>query len=142
MLAKPLSKAIVVVALGCATATYALADVVMVVHPSNTATIDKTSVKRLYLGKSKDFSGGGSATPINQPAANSSRQSFDSDILGRSSSQVSAYWSKLIFTGKGTPPVEMADDNAVIAAVAADPSAIGYVDSGAVNDSVKAVSVK
>lgn len=140
MLAKPLTKGLAIIALGFSSITYA--EVVMVVHPSNTATVDKTSVKRLFLGKSSNFAGGANATPINQPATSPSRQSFDSDILGRSSSQVSAYWSKLIFTGKGSPPKEVADDGAVIAAVASDPTAIGYVDSSAVDASVKAVSIK
>jgi hypothetical protein len=63
------------------------------------------------------------------------------NIVGRSSTQVSAYWSKLVFTGKGVPPKEVADDAAVIAAVAADASAIGYIDSSSVTGDVKALTL-
>ena len=45
----------------------------------------------------------------------------------------------MVFTGKAQPPKEVSDDAAVIAKVSSDPEAIGYVDSGAVNDSVKVV---
>ena len=117
------------------------AEVVMVVHPSNGDALDSKVVKRIFLGKEKKFPSGTVVTPINQSADSSVRGSFDDGILGRSSAQVSAYWSKLVFTGKGVPPKEVANDAAVIAAVAADPSAIGYVDSASVTGDVKAVPV-
>ncbi|MBT0587353.1 phosphate ABC transporter substrate-binding protein [Alteromonas sp. SM 2104] len=132
---------------GCLAALLALtthiasADVVMVVHPSNADAIDDKVVKRIFLGKEKKFPGGASATPVNQSADSSVRSQFDESILERSSAQVSAYWSKLVFTGKGVPPTEVANDAAVIAAVAADPTAIGYVDSASVTGDVKAISL-
>ena len=45
----------------------------------------------------------------------------------------------MVFTGKTQQPKEVADDAEVIAKVSSDPQAIGYVDSGSVNDSVKVV---
>ncbi|WP_100642999.1 phosphate ABC transporter substrate-binding protein [Alteromonas facilis] len=118
-----------------------LAEVVMVVHPSNAEAIDAKVVKRIFLGKDKKYPGGAEATPINQVAESDVRGQFDDSIIGRSSAQVSAYWSKLVFTGKGVPPTEVKDDAEVIATVAADPSAIGYVDSASVTGDVKAISV-
>jgi ABC-type phosphate transport system substrate-binding protein len=44
-----------------------------------------------------------------------------------------------VFTGKATPPKELASSADVVKAVAADPSAIGYVEKGAVDASVKVV---
>ncbi|ABG38664.1 conserved hypothetical protein [Paraglaciecola sp. T6c] len=115
------------------------AEVVVIVHPSNSASIDAKTTQRIFLGKEKKFSSGEQATPINQAAGTASRNSFDNDTLGRNSAQVSAYWSKLVFTGKGIPPKEVANDGEVIAIVAANPNAIGYVDSGSVDASVKAI---
>ncbi len=123
-------------------ANVANADVVMVVHPSNSDAIDAKVVKRIFLGKEKKFPSGTNVTPINQVAESTVRSEFDKSVIGRSSAQVSAHWSKLVFTGKGVPPTEVADDAAVIAAVAADPSAIGYVDSASVTGDVKAVQVQ
>jgi ABC-type phosphate transport system substrate-binding protein len=121
--------------------TSLLAEVVVIVHPSNSASIDAKSAQRIFLGKEKKFSTGKEAIPINQAAGSASRNSFDNDTLGRNSAQVSAYWSKLVFTGKGIPPKEVADDAAVIAIVSSNVDAIGYVDSGSVDASVKAISL-
>lgn len=118
-----------------------LADVVVVVHPSNGAAITAKNVQRIFLGKEKKFPGGAAVSAINQVSGSAARTDFDTNVLGRSSTQVSAYWSKLVFTGKGIPPKEVADDAAVIAAVAADATAIGYVDSAAVTGDVKAITI-
>ncbi len=45
----------------------------------------------------------------------------------------------MVFTGKAQSPKEVADDAAVIGKVSENSKAIGYVDSGSVNDSVKVV---
>lgn len=117
------------------------ADLVVIVHPDNPATVDSKSIKRIFLGKEKRFSDGGKITPVNQVNGSPTRQEFDTNILGRSSSQVKAYWSKLIFTGKGTPPEELSNDAAVISKVAADVTAIGYVDDSTDTSTVKIISL-
>lgn len=117
------------------------AELVLIVHPSNDATLDLKSAQRIFLGKENKFSNGKEALPINQVPESSSRASFDSDTLGRSSTQVAAYWSKLVFTGKGIPPKEVGNDADVIAVVADNQNAIGYVDSSAVTAAVKAISL-
>ena len=121
--------------------TSAFAELVVIVHPSNNSELNAKKVQRIFLGKEKKFSNGSPVMPFNQ-TTNALRGAFDSDVLGRSSTQVSAYWSKLVFTGKGIPPKELADDAAVIAAVAANAGAIGYVDSSAVTGDVKTISIK
>ena len=113
----------------------------IIVHPSNSATLDEKTVQRIFLGKEKKFSDGSETIPVNQSADSTVRADFDENVLGRSSSQVSAYWSKLVFTGKGVPPKEVANDAEVIDLISKNPSAIGYVDSSSVTDAVKAVSL-
>ncbi|MCF2948754.1 phosphate ABC transporter substrate-binding protein [Paraglaciecola aquimarina] len=136
---KTFYKSVIATTLGCSIAFSSLAEVVLVVHPSNDAALDKKTVQRIFLGKSNKFSNGKEAIPINQVPSSATRGSFDSDTLGRSSSQVSAYWSKLVFTGKGIPPKEVDNDAAVIAVIADNQNAVGYVDSGAVTGAVKAI---
>ena len=121
-------------------ATAASAEVAVVVHPSNAASLDQAEISRLFTGRGSAFNNGSKATPLNLAEAAPARAEFDTKVLGKSSSQMKAYWSKLVFTGKATPPKEQADDAAVNAAVAADSSAIGYISSGNVDDSVKVVA--
>lgn len=117
------------------------AQLTLVVNPANTNNLTEKDVQRIFLGKEKKFPDGSETLPVNQVADNSLRKSFDEDVLGRNSSQVSAYWSKLVFTGKGIPPKEVSTDAEVIDLVSKNPSVIGYIDSSSVTDSVKVVNL-
>lgn len=117
------------------------AELVIVVNPANTNAIDAKQIKRIFLGKDKKFPDGSESIPVNQLQESTLRQEFDESVLGRSSSQVSAYWSKLVFTGKGIPPKEVTSDAQVIDLVSKNPSVIGYVNKSSVNDSVKTVAL-
>jgi ABC-type phosphate transport system substrate-binding protein len=119
----------------------AFAELVVIVHPANNATVDTKTIQRIFLGKEKKFSDGKQVNPINLEASNTLRTEFDTQVVGRSSSQVSAYWSKLVFTGKGIPPKEVANDAEVISLVAKNPSDIGYIDRASVTDAVKVIEL-
>ncbi len=75
----------------------------------------------------------------NQNEGSAAREAFNDKVLGKSSSQLKAYWSRLIFTGKGTPPKESGSDADVVSLVAKNPNLVGYVDAAAVDGSVKVV---
>lgn len=134
-----LAKALFGAVIGCTISFNSSAELVLVVHPSNDAALDTKSAARIFLGKEKKFSNGKEVLPINQITASPSRSSFDNKALGRNSTQVSSYWSKLVFTGKGIPPKEVDNDAAVISIVSNNANAIGYVDSGAVSGAVKSI---
>ena len=116
------------------------AEVVVIVNPKNpAASLTAEQVAALYLGAATTFPGGGPVALVDQPEAASIRGTFYQKAIGRSGAQVRATWARITFTGKGTPPKELKSDADVKAFVAADPKAIGYVDSSAVDSSVKAV---
>lgn len=118
-------------------ATYA--EVVVIVHPSNNNSFTKEEIESLFMVKKSGFADGSKASAYYLSADDPVRHQFDEKVLGKSSSQLKAYWSKLVFTGKGTPPPELSNSAAAIAKVAAEPSAIAYVDKTAVKDGVKVV---
>lgn len=115
------------------------ADIAIIVHPSNSASLDSDDVSRIFLGKAKSFPGGGTAVPVNQSEGSIVRTAFDDSILGKSASQLKSYWSKLVFTGKGTPPQEVGSEDEIKNLVSSNPNMIGYIDSANVDDSVKVV---
>jgi ABC-type phosphate transport system substrate-binding protein len=119
----------------------AIADSVVIVNPANGNALDAKTVQRIFLGKEKKFADGSETIAVNQLADSQVRQDFDQNQLGRSTSQVSAYWSKLVFTGKGIPPKEVANDAEVIALVSENPNVIGYVSAASVTDAVKVVEL-
>ena len=116
------------------------AEIAVIVNPANGNAVTADELNRLFLGRSSSFADGSKAMPLNLAEGQAGRDEFDSKVLNRSSAQLKAYWSKLVFTGKGTPPKELTDDAAIKAAVAADATAIGYISSGSVDDSVKVVA--
>lgn len=118
----------------------ALAEVAVIVNPGNGSSLDQNTISRIFLGKMKSFSNGTSVAPVGQGEANAATKEFNDKVLKKSGSQLKAYWSKLVFTGKGTPPKSLANDAAVIAHVASNPGGIGFVDAASVDGSVKVVA--
>ncbi|MBQ4851607.1 phosphate ABC transporter substrate-binding protein [Pseudoalteromonas sp. MMG013] len=117
----------------------AYADVSVIVHPSNGSSFEASTIKRIFTGKEKSFSNGNKVIPISQGAGSAVTDEFNDKVLNKSSAQLKAYWSKLIFTGKGTPPKEVSNDAEVLKMIAANPDTIGFVSSGAVTDQVKVI---
>ena len=118
------------------------ADVVVVVSaksPIKSLTADQTT--KIFLGKIVTFPNGQAATPIDQPEGSASRDEFYAKVAHKNSSQLTAYWAKIIFTGNGRPPTLLPDNIAVRKAIASNPNAIGYIDRSAVNRSVRVVLV-
>ncbi len=116
------------------------AEVVVIVHPSaSVASMTSDDVARIFLGKSNSFPSGEQAVPINQDEGSPVRDKFNEAICKKNASQYKAYWSQLVFTGKGTPPKDVGKDAAVKALIAANPNMIGYVDASAADSSVKVV---
>jgi ABC-type phosphate transport system substrate-binding protein len=127
------------VALACFAAG-AHAEVVVVVSsksPIKSLTAEQTA--RIFLGKVVTFPNGQSAVPIDQPEGYKVREEFYSKVVRKSSSQLTAYWAKIIFTGDGRPPMLLNGNIAVRKAVAGNPNAIGYIERRNVNRSVRVV---
>jgi len=116
-----------------------MAKVVVIVNVTNTATLSDNDLSSLFLGKSKSFPNNNKAQAINLNYGNETRKAFEKSILKKNSSQVKAYWSKLLFSGKGKPLKELSSDAEVIAFVADNPNAIAYIDASNINSSVKVV---
>jgi ABC-type phosphate transport system substrate-binding protein len=110
------------------------ADLVVIVNPKNPASrMFSEQAAQFFLGKSTLF------TPIEYDDGMAIRNEFYSKVLQKDAAQVKTIWSKLVFTGKGTAPKEYKSAAEVKKAVAADVSAIGYIDKSAVDDSVKVI---
>jgi ABC-type phosphate transport system substrate-binding protein len=130
----------VIVGVACLCASLARADVAVVVSSKSSAgNLTAAQVTDIFLGKSSSFPGGGAAVPIDQTEGSAVRDEFYTKVTGKSAAQVKAYWSKIIFSGKGKPPKDVADSAAVKKQLADNPNAIGYIDKAAVDGTVKTV---
>ncbi|MCG8613824.1 MAG: hypothetical protein MI864_25215 [Pseudomonadales bacterium] len=123
----------------CFFAQSALCDYAVIVHPSNNAHLDNTQVERLFLSQIKAFTDGRKATPLNLHEDADARIAFQDKILKKTEEQLKAYWSRLIFTGKGVLVKQLNSAADVIEIVRKNPNAIGYVKSENVTADVKVI---
>lgn len=117
----------------------ASAEVSVIVHPSNGAALDKDSISRIFLGKSRAFPGGGEAVAVAFKEGTPQSDEFSQSVLNKTPKQLKAYWAKMIFTGKGTPPKQVGSAQEIVDLVSKNPSIIGFVPSGSEGGSVKVV---
>lgn len=109
----------------------AYAEVAVIVNPTAPASPSQSDVANIFLGKDKSLKG------IDQKDWNPTKEKFYAAVTSKNESQLKSYWSALVFTGKGQPLPSEAGDAAVVAKVAGQSDAIGYIDSAAVTDQVK-----
>ena len=118
----------------------AQAQVAVIVNPkSATATMTAEQVSAIFLGKSNTLPSGAAAMAADLPDSAPAREQFYSKVTGKQAAQVKAAWSRLVFSGKATPPKELATAADVKKFVAANPDAIGYIEKSAVDATVKVV---
>ncbi len=114
------------------------ADVVVVVSAkSPVSSLTPPQISKIFLGKLGNFPGDGIAVPLDQAEGSAIKKEFYAKVAGKDAAQLNADWAKIIFAGDGQPPKALSGDAAVKRAVANDPNAIGYIDEGAVDDTVR-----
>ncbi|HEX7668977.1 MAG TPA: hypothetical protein VF395_05320 [Polyangiaceae bacterium] len=116
----------------------ARADVVAVVSSKSSVTaLSKNQVVDLFLGKTSRFPDGEQAVPIDQVEGSAARDEFYAKFTGKSAAQVKAHWSKIIFTGRGQPPMEVPSGIEVKKQIVQNPKVIGYIERSLVDGSVR-----
>jgi ABC-type phosphate transport system substrate-binding protein len=119
------------------------ADVVAVVSSkSPITTLSKTQVIDIFLGKRTRFPDGSAAVPIDQVEGSAARDEFYTRFAAMSAAQLKAFWSKIIFTGRGQPPMAVATSLEAKKLVIANPGAISYINRDLVDGDVKVVLVQ
>jgi ABC-type phosphate transport system substrate-binding protein len=116
----------------------AQADVVAVVSAQSSITrLSTRQLADIFLGKVSHFPDGTLAVPVDLAESSAERDQFYAKMAGKTPAQIKAYWSKVIFTGRGQPPRAVQNDRDMKKYVAANIDAIGYIDSTMVDDSVR-----
>lgn len=132
-----LTKTLVATALSLG-AIAAQAEVAVIVN-SSVAVADITAdvAADIFLSKVNSLPDGTKMVPLDQEDGQKAREEFYSKVVKKDAAQLNAYWSRLIFTGKGEPPKKVADNAEVVALVSTNPNIIGYVDAASVTPAVK-----
>lgn len=93
----------------------------------------------IFLGRTNRFPDGTPAMPCDLAEGSALRDEFYSRVVGKSAAQVKAYWSKIIFTGRGRPPREVTTSAEAKKLVAENPGVICYIDRALVDATVHVV---
>ena len=120
--------------------TVSAEETVLVNGASALTTISDDDLKDYYLGKKAMWPDGSKVTVVVLKDGASHESLMKK--LGKSTSQFSTGWKKLVFTGKGSMPEQVGSEDELVAFVAKTPGSIGYADAGKVKDGVKAVPAK
>lgn len=121
-------------ALALIAAPAARAEVVIITAANATIAPSVEQVCQVYLGKLK------TPAAITLPEQQPLRDEFYLKACRKDAAQVRSMWGKLIFTGTGTPPREVASPAEMKKAVAATPGSVGYLERKDVDATVKVIA--
>ena len=112
---------------------YANSLVIVVSANSKVNQLSQNDVEQIFLDKAEFFPDGETAVPVNYAESSAAfplRDIFQKKVLGKSSNQIRAYWSRLVFTGTGKLPREVFSTRDLSQILSSTPGAIGYIDEG------------
>lgn len=100
--------------------------------------VKKSEIKAIYTGNKLKWSNGHKIQVVDQ-AETSLGKKFYELVLGKTLNQVRSQWTKLMLSGQASAPAQCPSDKVVKKFVASNPNAIGYIASGALDNSVKEI---
>jgi hypothetical protein len=116
---------------------------VVVVHPDNPASsVSRRFLSDAFLKRRTRWGHGEQIRPVDLETSSAVRRSFSEDVMSRSPMAVRSYWQRIIFSGRGVPPVEVDDDAAAVRYVLRHRGGIAYVSGSADVGRAKIVSVR
>jgi ABC-type phosphate transport system substrate-binding protein len=113
--------------------------VVVVNSNSSTDSLSKKQLIDIYMGRFNKFPNGDSVMPVDFDSPSENREKFYEMLVGLSERKVNAYWSRLLFSGRATPPKKAESVAEVISIIQNDTSALAYVTANDVQKGMKIV---
>lgn len=96
-------------------------------------TLDRGTTEQLYLGRRSNLFDGQGVMLIDLPAG-PVRDAFYQRLTRKNPSQIRAYWSRLVFTGRAQPPREASSVDEARRLVLESQGSIAYLPRTAAND--------
>jgi ABC-type phosphate transport system substrate-binding protein len=114
----------------------------VIVHPQvKGSQIPRTTLGSIFLKQAPRWGDGSPVQPVDQSMRSRIRQSFVADVLQQPMVEIQIFWNRKMAAGVTPPPVKQTDAE-VVAFVAANPGAIGYISSAnPVPDGVRELSI-
>lgn len=121
-------------------ATAARAELVVAVDTRLGITrLSREEVVNIFLGRYRKLPSGQAAMPIDQPTSSPLRKEFYRRLVGKDLSEINAYWARLIFSGKTSPPMQTENTEDVGPLIQAIPGGIGYLERSQLTPDLRVV---
>jgi len=106
--------------------THTFAEIVVIGNIQNSQQqLTALQVQDIYMGRTREFPNGKLAYPFDQTNL---RGEFYLKLTQRPVAQINAYWARLMFSGRTSPPTKLPDDQSIIEIVKKHEGAIGYIN--------------
>ena len=115
-------------------------EIAVVVNPGNPIeNLNQEDVRRIFLGKLRNFTTGKKLHVSNLPEDAPLREEFYQRLTGHSAKKAKSQWAAYAFSGLVEFPQECSDEAELISWVNQNEEGIGYISAAAVSDRVKVV---
>ncbi|WP_445620099.1 hypothetical protein ACUN8C_15730 [Kushneria sp. Sum13] len=122
-------------------AAYAQESVVLIANPSTPpGSMTRETVRAIFAMRQRTLPDGEAAHVFVLPDKHPLHERFTKEILGVYPHQLRLSWDRLVFSGTGQAPNEVGSVEEMRQRVASTPGGLGYLDKGAVDDSVSVFS--
>jgi hypothetical protein len=101
--------------------------------------MSKNEVINVYMGRNRKLASGITALPLDLENPITEKANFYSVMVNKELSEISSYWARLVFSGQGSPPIQMMSQDEAIDMVINRKGAIAYVDRKKIDKRVKVV---
>lgn len=116
------------------------AELVVVVNARcGVAAMTRNEVVNLFFGRTRQFFNGIEAQPVDMVDSHPDRARFYNALLGKDLSEINAYWSRQVFSGRMQPPIKVGAPEEVLKWVVSHPGGIGFVDLSKADARVRVV---
>ncbi|MPY22854.1 hypothetical protein FM037_03925 [Shewanella psychropiezotolerans] len=112
---------------------------VVVSRESRVDSLTKSEVVDLFMGRYVNFPNGDKAKVFDLAPKSEIKGLFYQRLVNRTEAQIDAYWARLLFSGRNTPPKKTESPGQLIHEIMSSSHAIGYISSQDLTDSLKVV---
>jgi len=116
------------------------AELVVVVNARcGVAAMTRNEVSNIFFGRNRQYFNGIEAQPVDLSDTHPDRKRFYGLLVGKDLSEINAYWSRQVFSGRMQPPVKVNSTEEVLKWVVSHPGGIGVVDLAKADARVRVV---
>ncbi|KIN12604.1 hypothetical protein SU60_01940 [Vibrio mytili] len=110
-------------------------DLLVIVNKDNPIDqLTKHQVVDLFMGRTPYFPTGGAVMKLDAPSSSDVRREFYQSLVSMSLSEVNAYWARLMFSGRATPPMQVPQEQDIVQLVSGNANAIAYIPKTSIGE--------